>query len=135
MRHWNMWMVAYLRAEIEDGTEVSFVVGRCRIAPIEQLSIARLELQAALYSVSLRKLIIQEHDIHLNSITHWTDSVTVLQWLNSPDKKRNVFVANRAAEILEYSTIDEWKHIRGELNLSDIGTLGQPWRSYSKVIG
>ena len=32
------------------------------------------------------------------------------------------FVANRAAKTLENSTTDEWKHIRGELNPSDIGT-------------
>ena len=119
-----MCIVAYLRGELEDGIEVSFVLGKCRIAPIKQLSIPRLELQAALYSVRLRKLIIQEHDLPINGVTHWTDSVTVLQWLNSANKKQNVFVANRAAEILENSSIDEWKHIRGELNPSDIGTRG-----------
>ena len=119
-----MCIVAYFRGETEEGIEVSFVLGKCRIAPIKQLSIPRLELQAALYSVRLRKLIIEEHDLPINSVTHWTDSVTVLQWLNSADKRQNVFVANRAAEILETSTIDEWKHIRGELNPSDIGTRG-----------
>ena len=118
-----MCIVAYFRGETEDGIEVSFVLGKCRIAPIKQLSIPRLELQAALYSVRLRKLIIQEHDLPISSVTHWTDSVTVLQWLNSADKRQNVFVTDRAAEILENSTIDEWKHIQGELNPSDIGTL------------
>ena len=119
-----MCIVACFRGETEEGIEVSFVVGKCRIATIKQLSIPRLELQAVLYSVRLRKLIIQEHDLPINSFTHWTDSVTVLQWLNSADKRQNVFVANRAADILENSTIDEWKHIRGELNTSDIGTRG-----------
>ena len=116
-----MCIVAYFRGELEDGVKVSFMLGKCRIAPIKQLSIPRLELQAALYSVRLRKLIIQEHDLPNNGVTHWTDSFTVLQWLNSADKKQNVFVANRAAE---NSTIDEWKHIRGELNPSDTGTRG-----------
>ena len=72
-----MCIVAYFRGELEDGIEVSFVLGKCRIAPIKQLSIPRLELQAALYSVRLRKLIIQEHDLPINGVTHWTDSVTV----------------------------------------------------------
>ena len=72
----------------------------------------------------VRKLVIQEHDIPINSVTHCTDSVTVLQKLTSADKKLNVFVANKAAESLENSTIDEWKHIRGELNPSDVGTRG-----------
>ena len=42
----------------------------------------------------------QEHDLQIDSVTHWTDSVTVLQWLHSADKRQNVFVANREAEIL-----------------------------------
>ena len=119
-----MCIVAYFRGELEEGIEVSFVLGNCRIVPIKQLFFPRLELQSVLYSARMRKLIIQEHDLPMNGVIHWTDSVTVLQWLNSADKKQNVFVANRAAEFLENSTIDEWKHIRGELNPSDIGTRG-----------
>ena len=34
-----MCIVAYFRAEIENGIEVSFVLGKCRIVPIKQLSI------------------------------------------------------------------------------------------------
>ena len=119
-----MCIVAYFRTEVIDGIEMSFVLGKCKIAPIKQLSIPRLELQAALYSVQLRTLIVKEHDLRIDSVTHWTDSVTVLQWLLSADKKQNVFVANRAAEILESSTMDERKHVKGELNPSDIGTRG-----------
>ena len=57
-----MCIVAYFRAETDAGNEVSFALGKCRIAPIKLLSIPRLELQAALYSVRLRKLIVDEHD-------------------------------------------------------------------------
>ena len=48
----------------------------------------------------------------------------MLHWLHSADKKQNVFVANRAAETLGNSTIDEWKHVKGETNQSNIGTRG-----------
>ena len=119
-----MCIVAYFRAETDAGNEVSFVLGKCGVAPIKQSSIPPLELKAALYSVRLRKLIVEEHDLLIDSVTHWTDSITVLQRLHSADRRQNVFVANRTAEILEASTIDEWKHIRGELNPSDIGTRG-----------
>ena len=125
-----MCIVANFRAKVEDGIEVSLVIGKCRTAPIKQLSIPRLELQATFYSVRLRKLIIQERDIPIKSVTQRTDSVTVLKWLNSADKKQNVLVANRAAEFLENSTIDEWKQIRGELNPSDIGTR---WLTVEKL--
>ena len=61
-------------------------------------------------------MIVQEHDLQIDSVTHWTDSVSVLQWLHSAEKRQNVFVANSAAEILKPSRIDEWKHVKGELN-------------------
>ena len=119
-----MCIVTYFRAEIENRIEVYFVLGKSRIAPIKQLSIPRLETQAALCSVRLKKLLIQEHDLSIDSVTHQTDSVTGLQWLNSADKRQKVFVANRAAEILENSINDDWKDIRGELNPFDIRTRG-----------
>ena len=37
-----------------------------------------------------------------------------------------MFVANRVAEILETSTIDEWKHVQGTVNPADFGTPGMP---------
>ena len=74
-----MCMVAYLRMEANDGSaEVAFVMGKSRVAPMKPLSIPRLELQAALYGARLRKHIIEEHDVEIREIFHWTDSVTVL---------------------------------------------------------
>ena len=119
-----MCMVAYLRPDINENADISFVIGKCRIAPMKQLSIPRLELQAALYAVRLRQLITSEHDLGFTKFYHWTDSVTVLHWLHSANKKQNVFVGNRVAEILEGSTIDEWKFVNGTLNPADIGTRG-----------
>ena len=40
------------------------------------------------------------------------------------NNKRPVFVANRVAESLENSTIDQWRHVEGKLNPADIGTRG-----------
>ena len=59
-------------------------------------------------------------------IFHWTDSSTVLQWLQAAHKKQQVFVANRAAEILENSSMDQWRHVKGVENPADIGTRGMP---------
>ena len=106
-----MCIVAYFLAEVNDGVEVSFVLDKCRIVPIKQVSIPRLELQATVYSVRLRTLSVKGHYLQIESVTHWTDSFTVLQWLHSADKKQKDFVANRATEILENSTMDEWKHV------------------------
>ena len=60
----------------------------------------------------------------LEKILHWTNSSTVLQWLQTAHKKQQVFVANRAAEILENSSMDQWRHVKGFENPADIGTRG-----------
>ena len=119
-----MAIVAYIRYQQKTGSEVSFILEKSRIAPMKQLSVPRLELQAAMYGVRLRKLICSEHDLKFESIYHWTDSETVLQWLKNAHQKQVVFVSNRVSEILEGTTIDEWRLVRGELNPADIGTRG-----------
>ena len=48
----SMCIVAYMRALTSTGTEVYFVTGKCRIAPMKQQTTPKLELQAALYSVN-----------------------------------------------------------------------------------
>ena len=94
-----MCIVAYLQ-DIAT-LKLTYVVGKCRVVPIRQLTIPKLELQAAVYGVQLRKQILKEHDVRIDKTYHWTDSSTVLQWLQAAHKKQQVFVSNRAAEILE----------------------------------
>ena len=118
-----MCMVAYLRNQIDIDNQLSFVIGKCRIDPMKQLSIPRLELQAALYAVCLRQLISSDNNIKIELFYHWLDSVTVLHWLHAKIRS-TVVVANRVAEILETSTIDEWRIVNGKLNPADIGTCG-----------
>ena len=116
-----MCIVAYLQDEAT--LKLTYVIGKCRVAPIRHMTIPKLELQAAVYGVRLRKQILNKHDVKIDRIYHWTDSSTVLQWLQAAHKKQ-VFVANRAAEILENSSMDQWRHVKGVENPADIGTRG-----------
>ena len=118
-----MCIVAYFRDQ-QTG-ELAYVVGKCRVAPMKQQSIPRLELQAAMYGTRLKQLIVDEHDVQIERTFFWTDSTTVLLWLHGADKKQPVFVANRVAEIPDRSTIDQWRHVEGTLNPADIGTRGK----------
>ena len=112
--------VAYLQEEAT--LKHTYVIGKCRVAPIRHMTIAKLELQAAVYGVRLRKKILSKHDVRIDKIYHWTDSSTVLQWLQAAHKKQYAFVANRAAEIPENSSMDQWRHVKGVENPADIGT-------------
>ena len=122
-----MCIAAYLGKQ-ESG-EVASLIGKCRVAPIRNMIVAKLEMQAAVFGVRLIKLILDEHDIQIDQIVHWTDSTTIHQWLHSVDKKQQVFVANRVAEILEGSTIDQWRHVERKLNPSDIGIWGMTFEA------
>ena len=104
--------------------KITYVIGKCRVAPLRHMTIPKLELQAAVYGVRLRKQILNEHDVRIDKIFHWTDSSTVLQWLQAAHKKQQVFLANRAAEILENSSMDQWRHVKSVENPADIGTRG-----------
>ena len=53
----------------------------------------------------------------------WSDSTTVLQWIDSLDKQP-VFVADRVAEILDLTTTDEWNYVKSSENPADAGTRG-----------
>ena len=116
-----MCIVAYLQDEAT--LRLTYVIGKCRVAPITHMTIPKLELQAAFYGVRLRKQILSEH-VSIDKIYHWTDSSTVLQWLQAAHKKQQVFVENRAAEILENSSMDQWRHVQRVENPADIGTRG-----------
>ena len=90
---------------------------------MKALSIPKLELQAALLATRLKDDILTALTVGINHVYMWTDSITVLQWLNST-KKLPVFVANRVGEILESTTIDEWHHVLSGDNPADTGTRG-----------
>ena len=114
--------ISYLQDETT--LKLTYVTGKCWVAPIRHTTIPKLELQAAVYGVRLKRQIVREHDVKIDKVYLWTDSSTVLQWLQSAHKKQQVFVANRAAEILESSSMYQWRHVKCIENPADIGTRG-----------
>ncbi|XP_063722434.1 uncharacterized protein LOC134848854 [Symsagittifera roscoffensis] len=117
--------VAFLRAQKNacSKCQLAFVFGKARVAPMKMLSIPKLELQAALLASRLKDDIEKALTLSISKVFMWTDSTTVLQWLNSTSKQP-VFVANRVAEILESTSIDQWFHVLSGDNPADTGTRG-----------
>ena len=117
--------VAYFRLRLEDGSVwCSFVMAKCRVAPLRQMTIPRLELQAAVMAVRLAALLRQEHDVTIDSVHYWSDSRTVLQWIRSESRRFHTFVANRVAEIQDSSAVDSWRHVPGVMNPADVVSRG-----------
>ena len=119
--------IAFHRARVKSEgigrTEIAFVLGKARVAPMKCLTVPKLELQAALLATRLKVDIIKALTIPLSRVFMWTDSTTVLQWLGSLDKQP-IFVANRVSEILESTTVDQWFHVPTADNPADAGTRG-----------
>ncbi|XP_063728551.1 uncharacterized protein LOC134856114 [Symsagittifera roscoffensis] len=117
--------ITFLRARVKTSleTQVAFVFGKARVAPMKALSIPKLELQAALLATRLKEDVLKALTIPVSNTFMWTDSITVLQWLNS-GSKQPTFVANRIGEILESTTVDHWFHVLSGDNPADTGTRG-----------
>ena len=76
---------AYLRSETSPGNiEVKFVAAKSRVAPLKELTIPRLELQAAVLASRLCKAIEREIRIQLQENILFTDSAIVLAWIRTP---------------------------------------------------
>ena len=61
----------------------------------------------------------------------------VLRRLHLANKKQTDIVTNRVAEFLESSkeTIDQWRHVEGNMNHADIGSHGVTIEALKRAIG
>lgn len=114
--------VAYWRIQHGHECTTAFVAGKTRCAPLKQLSIPRLELQAAVLATRLQTLIRENHNIQIAKTVFWTDSRTVLQWLQSTDRRFRPFVAHRVAEVLESTRASWWRWLPTKENVADDAT-------------
>ena len=119
---------AFLRAKVvkrenREQTQLAFVFGKARVAPMKALTIPKLELQTSLLAARLRKEVEKALSLEISKTFMWSDSTTVLQWIHSLDKQP-IFVANRVAEILDLTTTDEWNYVKSSENPADAGTRG-----------
>lgn len=94
------YAVIYLRSiDAEGQIRVSLLTAKTRVAPMKQISIPKLELCEAVLLSQLLTETAEALNIPTDKITAWTDSTTVLAWINSHHSKCKTFVANRTSEI------------------------------------
>ena len=88
--------VAYLKTvhNLATDVETCLLIGKSKVDPFKQISIPKLELEAAVIGVRLFSTIMKEWSFHIPRSALWKDSQIVLDWL-STTKKQPVFVANR----------------------------------------
>ncbi|KFD62110.1 hypothetical protein M514_25712 [Trichuris suis] len=87
----------YLRNVYKDGdVTVRIVMAKARLAPLKTVSVARLELQAALLGAR--------------------------NWIRSPAAYYKPYVNHRIGEIQTLTDPSEWRFVPGRLNISDCAT-------------
>ena len=115
----------YVRWSVANGNyESRFIAAKSRVAPLKELTIPRLELQAAVLASRLAKSIQEESRLQFEKIIYFTDSRIVLAWIRSQARGYKPFVSARVAEIQNNSDPSDWKHVVGDQNVADTVSRG-----------
>jgi len=117
--------VSYLRfIDTDSRVHCSFVMSKTRLDPLKSLSVPRLELTAATLAVKLKKMLRKELEVPINRSVFWTDSTSVLRYIENKDKRFHTFVSNRLTMIHDGSTPDQWRYVDSTRNPSNAASRG-----------
>ena len=123
---------SYLRLVDEnERIHCTFVTGKSRVAPLKPVTIPRLELTAAVWSVRGGEQLHQELEYSIDRDIYWTDSKVVLGYIQNESKRFHVFVANRVQEIQEETSTEQWKYVDTKQNPADEASRGMKVREFS----
>ena len=116
---------AYARWKLVDGNfGTRFVAAKARVAPLKELTIPRLQLQAAVLGSRLGKSILQESRFNFKRVRCLSDSRIALAWIKGETRSFKPFVSCRAAEIQSNSAPEDWSHCPTLFNVANDFTKG-----------
>lgn len=128
-------VVAYLLLNNERGeTQVSFLIGKSRVAPLKQMTIPRMELTAAVVAVKVDRMLREELQLPLKKSVFWTDSTTVLSYIENDSIRFKTFVANRISLIRELTDRSQWKYVSSSQNPADLASRGLKIENFIKSV-
>ncbi|XP_058122825.1 uncharacterized protein LOC131293780 [Anopheles ziemanni] len=117
----------YLRFLDGEGNPQSrLLCSRSRLAPIEEVTLPRLELQGALLLARLYAKIKDAFGTRISQTRWWTDSQVVLAWIRSDNTKWGVYVKNRVEKIHAATNRLDWSYVPTKLNPADLVSRGLP---------
>lgn len=123
--------VIYFKTAYDSSHNLHLVTAKSKVAPIKQITLARLELCAALLLSKLVKWVLRSFSKYTFKIYAWCDSTIVLAWLDSHPRKWSNFVANRTSQILEVVPRQNWNHVSSKNNPADLVSRGVEFENLS----
>ena len=125
---------SYVRYTGGDGcARVTLLMAKGRVAPMKQVTIPRLELQAAVLSAKADAMLRSELRLTIPQSYFWTDSEIVLAYLRNNTSRFHVFVGNRVSIISSLTKVEQWHHVSGAENPADLITRVQCSKSMDLV--
>ena len=118
--------MVYIKVEAHCGSAVNFVASKTRVAPIDKLTIPRLELLSAVLLANLIMIVSNALSsvIQVDTVMCFTDSKVSLYWIKGLGKEWKPFIQNRANEIRRLVPAQHWKHCSGKDNPADLPSRG-----------
>ncbi|GFX64930.1 integrase catalytic domain-containing protein [Trichonephila clavipes] len=115
----------YLRTKSRNGISVKLVTSKSRVAPLNCVTLPRLELLGALVAARLASKVKKIVNLKRSCLQyHWTDSKIVLFWIKGNKTRWKQFVANRVNEITSLTDPHSWYHCAGKENPADFLSRG-----------
>lgn len=122
---------SYLRLVNEDDqVHCVLLMSKSRLVPLKRITIPRLELAAAAVSVKVHKFLMSELEIPIDKVRFWTDSMTVLRYLEHDTKRFHTYVANRVAYIRNDTVPEQWGYVGTKSNPADDVSRGMTGEAF-----
>jgi len=117
--------VLYLRWEKQDGVIVRLVESKAKLTPLNQKGdVIKAELCGAVFATRLKRYFEKHCRIDVAHWVHFVDSQTILGAIQKDSYGYQTFFANRIGEIQKAGSVEDWRWVEGNLNISDIITRG-----------
>ncbi|XP_075161709.1 uncharacterized protein LOC142234459 [Haematobia irritans] len=114
----------YLRVDCGDKVYTHLLISKTKVAPIDPVSLPRLELCGAVLLSRLAKHVLSNLGFEQSQLFLWCDSSITLGWLGKPPITWKTYVANRVAKVLRNVGNCPWSLVRSADNPADLGSRG-----------